>query len=135
MMKIEILRSVGSATPSTLLVSLPRADNVIQTSLNLTCALLCEYVEDIVTSSATQVAIGVLLIVGLTQLPACAQRQTAPVNGVASSPDKLSQAPLDLQNKSRGKFQTNLEYRGSLPYNGEPPGYYGSSGNPFSGSP
>lgn len=90
----------------------------------------------IADSTATNLLRYGLVLVLLMQLGACAQSQLPARNdGSVQYRGENLAAPLA---KIRQKNQSNesfLEYRGGLPYNGEPPGYYGSSGNAFVGGP
>ena len=64
------------------------------------------------------------------------QKAAAAANSSASATG-LDQAGASkipsVQNNNSQRSHDDLGYRGELPYNGEPPGYYGSSGNSFSG--
>jgi hypothetical protein len=87
-------------------------------------------------SAVTRVPLFGLIVAALLQLGACAQSQVPAVKvDSAQHTDAKVAAPLaEIREKNQSR-ENYLEYRGSLPYNGEPPGYYGSSGNAFTGGP
>jgi hypothetical protein len=90
----------------------------------------------VINSAAKQLLRYGLIVAVLMQLGACAQSQVPAGNvGSAQYTDAKLAAPLaEIREKNQSR-ENYLEYRGSLPYNGEPPGYYGSSGNAFTGGP
>jgi hypothetical protein len=113
---------------------------VLQTLANADLAQLQKWRRNMkmpVMNSAAKLLLRYGLIVAvLMQLGACAQSQVPASNlGAAQATDAKLAAPLAEIREKRQSKENYLEYRGSLPYNGEPPGYYGSSGNAFTGGP
>jgi hypothetical protein len=86
---------------------------------------------------ASSILLVIGLMAGVMQLGACAPAQTsassAAVSGDASNGKKVSNA-LTTESQRQQEKREEFDTHGSMPYNGEPPGYFGSSGNSFSGS-
>jgi len=84
-----------------------------------------------------QIVMLLFFSVGLIQSSACAPMQKGAGGKSASSTgphDPVAAYQDASTGSSSQKARRDMDYHGELPYNGEPPGYFGSSGNSFSGS-